>query len=73
MDIFCLFQSLVGHTTPIECVRFGQTEELVVAGSASGALKIWDLEAARLVRTLTGHKSGGITFPTDVYMLRQKS
>ena len=51
-------QSLVGHTTPIECVRFGQTEELVVAGSASGALKIWDLEAAKLLRTLTGHKSG---------------
>ena len=51
-------QSLSGHTTPIECVRFGHTEELVCAGSASGALKIWDLEAARLVRTLTGHKAG---------------
>ena len=53
-----LFQSLCGHTTPVECVRFGHTEELVVAGSSSGALKIWDLEAARLVRTLTGHKAG---------------
>ena len=53
-----LLQSLSGHTTPIECVRFGHTEELVCAGSASGALKIWDLEAARLVRTLTGHKAG---------------
>lgn len=51
-------QSLCGHTTPVECVRFGHTEELVCAGSQSGALKIWDLEAARLVRTLTGHKSG---------------
>ena len=30
----------------------------MVAGSASGALKIWDLEAARLIRTLTGHKAG---------------
>lgn len=50
--------SLCGHTTPVECVRFGHTEELVCAGSSSGALKIWDLEAARLVRTLTGHKSG---------------
>ena len=52
------FQSLCGHTTPVECVRFGHTEELVCAGSQSGALKIWDLEAARLVRTLTGHKAG---------------
>ena len=55
---FFSLQSLSGHTTPIECVRFGHTEELVCAGSASGALKIWDLEAARLVRTLTGHKAG---------------
>ena len=53
---FSIFlQSLSGHTTPIECVRFGHTEELVCAGSQSGALKIWDLEAARLVRTLTGN------------------
>ena len=27
------------------------------AGSQSGALKIWDLEATKIVRTLTGHKS----------------
>ena len=43
---------------PIERVRFGHTKELVFAGSASGFLKIWDLEAARLVRTMTGHKAG---------------
>jgi hypothetical protein len=41
--VFFFFQSLSGHTTPVECVRFGHTEELVCAGSASGALKIWDL------------------------------
>ncbi|XP_020283802.1 katanin p80 WD40 repeat-containing subunit B1 isoform X2 [Pseudomyrmex gracilis] len=50
--------SLSNHTTPIECVRFNQTEDLVCAGSQTGALKIWDLEQAKLVRTLTGHKSG---------------
>lgn len=27
------------------------------AGSLSGALKIWDLEATKIVRTLTGHKA----------------
>ena len=41
------WQSLVGHTTPIESVRFGHNEEMVVAGSMSGALKIWDLEEAK--------------------------
>lgn len=61
------FQSLSGHTTPVDCVRFGQTEELVCAGSQSGALKIWDLEAARLVRSLTGHKSGLTTIDFHPY------
>jgi WD40 repeat protein len=39
-------------------VRFSPTEELVCAGSAAGAVKVWDLEAARMVRTLTGHRAG---------------
>ncbi|KYB27617.1 Katanin p80 WD40 repeat-containing subunit B1-like protein [Tribolium castaneum] len=51
------FMILSGHTTPIECVQFNQFEELVCAGSRAGALKVWDLEAAKLVRTLNGHKS----------------
>ncbi|XP_013181310.1 PREDICTED: katanin p80 WD40 repeat-containing subunit B1 isoform X4 [Papilio xuthus] len=51
----CLM-SLSGHTTPVECVCFGHSEDLVCAGSQTGALKIWDLEAAKLIRTFTGHK-----------------
>ena len=51
-------QSLSGHTTAVEAVRFSPTEELVCAGSAAGAVKVWDLEAARIVRTLTGHRAG---------------
>ncbi|KAF5302116.1 hypothetical protein FQA39_LY10451 [Lamprigera yunnana] len=50
------FMSLSGHTTPIDCVQFNHVEELVCAGSRAGALKVWDLEAAKLVRTLTGHR-----------------
>ena len=42
-----VLQSLSGHTSPVEAVRFGNAEEMVVAGSLSGALKIWDLEAAK--------------------------
>ncbi|KAJ8303196.1 hypothetical protein KUTeg_019592 [Tegillarca granosa] len=49
--------SLTGHTMPVEAVRFGHEEEMVVAGSISGALKVWDLEQAKIMRTLTGHKS----------------
>ncbi len=47
------FQSLSGHTSPVEAVRFGNAEEMVVAGSMSGALKIWDLEAAKSKNILT--------------------
>uniref|UniRef100_UPI00358F0A82 katanin p80 WD40 repeat-containing subunit B1 n=1 Tax=Myxine glutinosa TaxID=7769 RepID=UPI00358F0A82 len=50
--------SLTGHTSPVESVRFKDSEELVMAGSQSGSLKIWNLEAAKLVRTLTGHQVG---------------
>lgn len=50
------FMSLSGHTTPVECVQFNHVEELACAGSRAGALKVWDLEAAKLVRTLTGHR-----------------
>lgn len=55
--IYLIVQSLSGHTTPVECVQFGHTEELVCAGSQIGALKIWDLEAAKMVRTLNGHRA----------------
>ncbi|XP_019756427.1 katanin p80 WD40 repeat-containing subunit B1 isoform X4 [Dendroctonus ponderosae] len=50
------FMSLSGHLTPVDCVQFNKVEELVCAGSRAGALKVWDLEAAKLVRTLNGHK-----------------
>ncbi|XP_041447102.1 katanin regulatory subunit B1 S homeolog isoform X1 [Xenopus laevis] len=49
--------SLTGHTTPVESVRFNNSEELIVAGSQSGSLRIWDLEAAKILRTLMGHKA----------------
>ncbi|XP_035210369.1 katanin p80 WD40 repeat-containing subunit B1-like [Stegodyphus dumicola] len=48
--------SLSGHTSPIECVKFGQCEDIVCAGSTNGAIKIWDLDAAKIIRTLLGHK-----------------
>ena len=44
---FFYIQSLSGHTTAVECVQFNGSEELVCAGSQSGSLKIWDLEAAK--------------------------
>uniref|UniRef100_A0A670YCS1 Katanin p80 WD40 repeat-containing subunit B1 n=1 Tax=Pseudonaja textilis TaxID=8673 RepID=A0A670YCS1_PSETE len=49
--------SLTGHTTPVESVKINTNEELIVAGSQSGSIRIWDLEAAKILRTLMGHKA----------------
>lgn len=42
-------QSLTGHTSPVECVQFNDGEDSVVAGSQSGTMKIWDVEAAKSI------------------------
>jgi katanin p80 WD40 repeat-containing subunit B1 len=39
--------SLPGHVTSVECVSMDWPEELVVAGSLGGILKLWDLEQAK--------------------------
>uniref|UniRef100_A0A8C2TJT4 Katanin p80 WD40 repeat-containing subunit B1 n=1 Tax=Coturnix japonica TaxID=93934 RepID=A0A8C2TJT4_COTJA len=49
--------SLTGHTTPIESLQISANEELIVAGSQSGSIRVWDLEAAKILRTLLGHKA----------------
>uniref|UniRef100_A0A669QY44 Katanin p80 WD40 repeat-containing subunit B1 n=1 Tax=Phasianus colchicus TaxID=9054 RepID=A0A669QY44_PHACC len=51
------FCSLSGHTTPIESLQISAKEELIVAGSQSGSIRVWDLEAAKILRTLLGHKA----------------
>ena len=40
--------SLSGHSSPVECVGFDPAEEVVVAGSATGTIKLWDLEEAKV-------------------------
>lgn len=37
--------SLAGHQSPVECVTFDGAEEVVLAGAASGTVKMWDMEA----------------------------
>ncbi|NWW53575.1 KTNB1 protein, partial [Pedionomus torquatus] len=56
-DWWFSLQSLTGHTTPIESLQINTNEELIVAGSQSGSIRVWDLEAAKILRTLLGHKA----------------
>lgn len=44
-----------GHTMNVGCVL--ASDELIISGSASGDIKIWDMESKREIRTLKGHKS----------------
>jgi len=39
-----LVQSLSGHTSAVQSVKFDTPEEFVAAGSVSGTIKLWDLE-----------------------------
>jgi katanin p80 WD40 repeat-containing subunit B1 len=39
--------NLTGHSSPIESVAIDWHEELLVAGSSSGAIKLWDLQHAK--------------------------
>ena len=45
-----------GHTSGIGCVGFDAREEAVVAGAASGTLKLWDLCQARRRRIRRRHR-----------------
>jgi katanin p80 WD40 repeat-containing subunit B1 len=59
--------SLVGHTSAVECVSFSGDELGVVAGSASGTIKLWDMDQTKVVRTLTGHRSNCVTVDFHPY------
>ncbi|ETW10322.1 hypothetical protein, variant [Aphanomyces invadans] len=59
--------SLVGHSSPVECVVFDPSEKKVVAGSKSGAIKAYDMEAAKVYRTLKGHMSNCTAIDYHLY------
>uniref|UniRef100_A0A452V8E0 Katanin regulatory subunit B1 n=1 Tax=Ursus maritimus TaxID=29073 RepID=A0A452V8E0_URSMA len=56
--------SLTGHTSPVESVRLNTPEELIVAGSQSGSIRVWDLEAAksRHLRSPSPNRASGGVF-----------
>ncbi|KAJ0963968.1 hypothetical protein J5N97_029090 [Dioscorea zingiberensis] len=49
--------SLSGHTSAVESVSFDSSEVMVAAGAASGTIKLWDLEEAKIVRDSNGSRS----------------
>lgn len=49
--------SLPGHTSPVTCVCFDKKEEAVLAGSQKATIKLFDLEGAKVKRTIAGHRA----------------
>ena len=41
------FQNLTGQNSPITAVNFNISDELLLAGSQAGVIKLWDLQAAK--------------------------
>lgn len=40
-------KSLAGHTAAVEAVQFDGNDQVIVAGSSSGTLKLWDIERSK--------------------------
>ncbi|KAL3657318.1 hypothetical protein V7S43_017826 [Phytophthora oleae] len=59
--------SLSGHQSAVESIVFDPSEQKVVAGSQSGSIKVFDLEAGKVNRTLKGHMASTITVDYHLY------
>ncbi|EGZ27498.1 hypothetical protein PHYSODRAFT_308732 [Phytophthora sojae] len=59
--------SLSGHQSAVESVVFDPAERKVVAGSQAGSIKVFDLEAGKVSRTLKGHMASTTTVDYHLY------
>ncbi|KAL4163189.1 hypothetical protein KRP22_015067 [Phytophthora ramorum] len=59
--------SLSGHQSAVESIVFDPAERKVVAGSQAGSIKVFDLEAGKVSRTLKGHMASTTTVDYHLY------
>ncbi|KAK1936538.1 Katanin p80 WD40 repeat-containing subunit B1 [Phytophthora citrophthora] len=59
--------SLSGHQSAVESIVFDPSERKVVAGAQSGSIKVFDLEAGKVSRTLKGHMASTTTVDYHLY------
>ncbi|CEG42308.1 Microtubule severing protein katanin p80 subunit B (contains WD40 repeats) [Plasmopara halstedii] len=59
--------SLSGHQSAVESIMFDPAECKVVAGSQAGSIKVFDLDAGKVIRTLKGHMASTISVDYHLY------
>jgi WD40 repeat protein len=66
-----LVRFLQGHATPIECVAFHPSGELLASGSWDGSVRVWNVHTGQTVHILNAHSSGleMVTFSPDGALL----
>ncbi|KAA6400531.1 MAG: hypothetical protein EZS28_003938 [Streblomastix strix] len=42
--------TLLGHSSPVTCVAFDQTEARVASGNVGGGLRVWDISAGKSIK-----------------------
>ena len=60
--------SLQGCSSGVSSLVFGPGEERILAGAEKGTLKLFDVDGAKAVRSITGHR-GAVT-AVDIHMSR---
>jgi katanin p80 WD40 repeat-containing subunit B1 len=58
---------LSGHQSAVESITFDPSEKKVAAGSKAGSIKMFDLEAGKVSRSLKGHMSTCTTIDHHLY------
>ena len=59
--------TLVGHSSPINCIAFSPDSKSIASGSFDNAARIWDLDTDETSVTITGHTLGvgGVVYSPD--------
>ena len=54
----CSIKIFKGHQNGVMCLQFSESDSILATGSYDATIKIWDMDTAEEIRTLTGHSSG---------------
>ncbi len=51
-------QAIEGQPTPVTCIAFLPTGQLLVSGAKGGTMRLWDITGSTVCHVITGHSQG---------------